>query len=130
VSDVLVDSSVWIDYFRGEPKSLRRLDPLIAEGRAALAGPIYAEVVSGARQRSVFDRLALLLGSLDWLESPPSPWEQIAEARFNLARQGAQVHLVDLWIALTALHGRHALLTRDRDFSLIARVLPLDLDLY
>jgi predicted nucleic acid-binding protein len=47
-----------------------------------------------------------------------------------LARQGAQLHLVDLLIAVTALHASHTLLTRDRDFSAIARVIPVEVELF
>ncbi len=130
MSDVLIDSSAWIDFLRGDAKAVEKVDLLLADGRAAMTGPIYAEVVSGAQSRAVFDRLALLFKSLDLLVAPEGAWEQVAEARFALARQGIQVHLVDLFIAVTALHNRHSLLTRDRDFEVIARVIPVELDCF
>jgi predicted nucleic acid-binding protein len=130
MSDVLVDSSVWIDFLRGNAAAIKRVDPLLADGRAAIIGPVYAEVVSGAPDRPAFDRLATLFRSLDWLVPPAAVWEQIAEVRFALARQGTQAHLVDLLIAATALHARHSLLTRDGDFSLIARVLPVEVEVF
>jgi predicted nucleic acid-binding protein len=75
-----------------------------------------------------FNDLYARLSSVHRLADPADLWERVAEARFNLARQGVQAHLVDLTIAITAsVHG-HALLTRDRDFEAIARVVPVDLD--
>jgi predicted nucleic acid-binding protein len=130
MSDVLVDSSVWVDFLRGDLASVKRVDPLLADGRAAITGPIYAEVISGARHRSVFGRLGLLLRSLDSIAPPAAVWEQVADSRFALARQGTQASLVDLLIAVTALHASHTLLTRDRDFSRIAAVLPVEVEIF
>jgi predicted nucleic acid-binding protein len=130
VSDVLVDTSVWVDFFRGDKQALARLDPLLRDDRAAVAGPIVAEVTSGARTPGVFQQLRARLGALTMLEPPPDLWDRVAAARFSLARQGTQAHLVDLLIALTASAAGHTLLTRDRDLADIARVVPLDVELF
>ncbi len=130
MSDVLVDSTVWIDFFRGDRQAIRRVDPLLADDRAAVSGPILAEVASGALTAPSFNQVRARLHALGVLADPPDLWDRVAEARFNLARQGLQAHLVDLSIAVTAnVHG-HALLTRDKDFIAIARIVPLDLDVY
>lgn len=130
MSDVLVDTSVWIDFFRGDRQAIARLDPLLRDDHAAVAGPIVAEVTSGARTPAVFQQLRARLGALTMLEPPVDVWDRVAAARFSLARQGTQAHLVDLVIALTASSAGHALLTRDRDFTGIAQVVPLDVELF
>jgi hypothetical protein len=130
VSDVLVDTSVWIDFFRGDKQAITRLDPLLRDDHAAVAGPIVAEVTSGARTPAIFQQLRARLGALTTLELPQDGWDRVAAARFSLARQGTQAHLVDLLIALTASSASHRLLTRDRDFTAIAQVVPLDVELF
>lgn len=130
MSDVLVDTSVWIDFFRGDTQAIARLDPLLRDDRAAVSGPIVAEVTSGARTPGAFQQLRTRLGALTTLEPPPDLWDRVAAARFSLARQGTQAHLVDLLIALTASTAGHTLLTRDRDFTAIAQVVPLEVELF
>jgi predicted nucleic acid-binding protein len=130
VSDVLVDSSVWIDFLRGRPDAVRRVDPLLADGRAATTGTITAEVTSGARTRATFDELTTLFTALPTLPEPERAWRRIAEVRFTLARQGVHAHLIDLLIALTAADAAHRLLTRDRDFAVIASAVGVDLELF
>ena len=130
MSDVLVDSSVWIDFFRGDPRARARLDVLLQDDRAAVSGPIVAEVTSGARTPAIFQQLRSRLGALTMLDAPEDVWDRAAAARFALARQGTQAHLVDLLVALTASSAGHALLTRDRDFTAIARVVPLDIEVF
>jgi predicted nucleic acid-binding protein len=126
----LVDTSAWIDFLRGESAAVKRVDPLLTEGAAALCGPVRAEVLSGARDRALFDRLSRLFDALTYLETDEDAWREVAELRFLLARQGVQAHLIDLLIAVTAVAQGAVLVTRDRDFERIARVLPVELHLF
>jgi len=130
VSDVLVDSSAWIAFLRGDRDAVQRIDPLLAEDRAATTPMIVAEVTSGARTRALFDELTTRFAALPSLAEPARAWPRIAELRFTLARRGVQAHLVDLAIALAAADAHHALLTRDRDFEVIAPLIALELDLF
>ena len=127
MSHFLVDTSVWIDFLRGSSAVVARVDPLLAKGQGAICGPIYAEVLSGARTRYIQHRLRNLFQALRWLPEPLHVWDRVAEVRFNLARLGHQASLPDVMIALTAAESVCALLTRDRDFERIRSVLPLDL---
>ncbi len=127
MSDLLVDSSVWVEFFRGNPRVVARLDSALEADRVAVCGPVLAEVLSGARTRAEFERLRSAFEGVDVLPDPADAWPRIGEARFALARRGTQAALVDLLIALTAAEARHTLLTRDADFERIAAVLPVDL---
>ena len=130
MSDTLVDTSAWIAYLRGDLPAVRRIDPLLADGRVAIAGPVAAEVLSGARTRAEFDLLRRILHGLDRLPEPESVWDRVAEHRFSLARQGCQASLVDLVIALSALDAGHSLLTRDVDFRRIQKVVPVEIAIF
>lgn len=125
----LVDSSAWIDFFRGERAAVRRVDALLADGDAALCGPVLAEVLSGATSRGAYDGLRDLLNALPTLQPSPEVWGKVAETRFGLARAGRQVAILDLLIAWTAVDSGVPLLTRDRDFRVLADRIPLELEL-
>jgi predicted nucleic acid-binding protein len=130
VSDVLIDTSAWIDFFRGSREASRRIDPLIAEDRAGINGVVYAEVLSGARDRPNFMRLRRSFRALGWVDEPAGMWDQVADARFALARTGFQAAIADLVIAITALQAGHSLLSRDRDFERIRAIVPVDLAVF
>jgi predicted nucleic acid-binding protein len=127
---VLVDTSVWVDFFRGDKAARGRLDALLRDGLAGVCGPTFAEVVSGASSGPEMQRLALLLRALPWLELVEDAWSRVAEVRFTLARAGVAASLVDILIALTAFETGAVLLTRDRDFARIQRVVPLSLEIF
>ena len=128
MSDLLVDSSVWVDFFRGGRDVVRRVDAALAKDRVAVCGPVVAEVLSGARTRADFVRVKDAFEGLTLLPDPVDSWPRVAEARFSLARRGTQASLVDVLIALTAADAGHALLTRDADFRRIASVIPVELE--
>lgn len=130
MSDTLIDTSAWVDFFRGEVAARKKVDPLLQEGRAAICGAVHAEVLSGAKDRALYDRLALLFDGLTYFETGDAAWQKVGELRFLLARQGTQAHLVDLLIAVTAMEHGASLLTRDRDFARIAKVLPVTLKIF
>ncbi len=130
MSHVLVDSSAWIAFFRGEPEVIRRLDPHLANGSLSTCGPIVAELLSGARTRQEFDLLESLLEGIPLLPEPNDVWLRVAGTRFDLARNGYRASLVDLYITLTALDSRHTLWTRDRDFSKICKVVAIELEVF
>lgn len=128
MSDLLVDSSIWIDYFRGAPNVVRRLDAALELDRVAVCGPVVAEVLSGARTHADFALIEAAFAGLELLPDPSEAWPRVGEARFALARRGTQAALIDLLIALTAVEASHTLLTRDSDFRRIARVVPVELE--
>ena len=126
----LIDTSAWIDFFKGTPAAVRRIDALLADGDAAITGPVLAEVLSGTRTKEAYRHLRELLLGLEWLSEPAEAWGLVADARFALARQGTQASLVDLLIALNARAAGASLLTRDRDFTRIRDVVPLELEVF
>lgn len=128
MSDLLVDSSVWIDFFRGVHDVVRRMDAALEQDRVAVCGPIVAEVLSGTKTRADFARVKSAFEGLDLLPDPVDAWPRVGEARFALARRGTQAALIDVLIALTAADAGHGLLTRDSDFRRIAAVVPVELE--
>lgn len=123
---VLVDTSVWIRFFRSaQAAEAGGLDELLSQGSVATCAPIRAEVVSGAPTASSFERLQELFRGVEMLALPPDAWERVEAHRFALARKGRQASLVDLLIALTAHDHRVPLWTLDADFHAIATEIPL-----
>ena len=123
---VLVDTSVWVRFFRAKDSAeATALDVLLSTAAAATCAPIRAEVVSGAPNEREFRRLRALFDALQFLSPPSDVWFQVEEHRFALARRGIQASLVDLWIALTAQAHSVALWTLDNDFRSIASVIPV-----
>ncbi len=127
---ILVDTSGWIDFFRGREPVASAVDAAIGANEAAHCGPILTEIRRGLRTSLERRRVLPLLDGCYLLEQPPELWEQAGDLGFALARHGASVKTLDLLIAAYALHHGVSILTTDRDFARMQRAgLPIALHL-
>jgi predicted nucleic acid-binding protein len=126
---MLVDSSVWMAYLRGDNLvEVGLLTGALEQGEAVwLAPPILQEILQGADSPDRFTRWDRVLGELPMVIAP-----DIREA----ARSAAHLYARCRWAGVTprsandCLIATHAILAgmpllhRDRDFGLIAGVEP------
>lgn len=125
VSAVVVDSSVWIELFRGG--DFPTLEEGLAEGRVLVPPLVIAELVSGATSRGDARRVEDLVQELDLVETPRAHWVRVGELRRRLRGRGLSVSTPDSHVAQCALDVRGVLLSTDTVFRRIARLTELRL---
>jgi len=113
---ILVDTSAWVDFFRGRGAIADRVDELIDADEAALCGPVLTELRRGFRSPAERAKVLRLLGACQMLDQPPRLWEEAGELGFFLGRRGATLKTLDLLVATYALAHDLPLLTGDSDF--------------
>jgi hypothetical protein len=118
---ILVDTSAWIEFFRGRDPLATAVDGLIEANEVALCGPVLTEIRRGLRSRADRARVLPLLDGCHVLEQPRALWEEAGELGALLGRRGATVKSLDLLIAVYALSHGVAVLTRDSDFQRMRR---------
>jgi len=125
---ILVDSSVWVDFFRSSPGAAgRELRRMIEDSEPfTLTGVVVAEVLQGlTRDAAVVERF---LAQWDMLEPAGFDTYRTAADIFRKARAtGVSLTTIDTLIAATALENRAAVFTLDRDFSRIATITSMQL---
>jgi predicted nucleic acid-binding protein len=123
---ILVDTSAWIDFFRGTGKAADRVDEALAANEAALCGPVVTELRRGLRSPSERRKVIPLLDGCHLLDEPAELWVEAGELGYVLARRGVNVKTLDLLIAAYALSHGVALLAVDSDFDEMRRAgIPL-----
>lgn len=116
---VLVDSSVWISFFNGEPTSESdRLDALLGEELICVGDLILAEVLQGFRQDQHFRQARDLLLSLEFIHLlGKSIALRSAQYYRRLRKDGITVRKTnDCIIATWCIEHSVPLLQADRDF--------------
>jgi len=122
---VLVDSSVWIDYFRGTSRD-NLVTQLIDESRVTTNELILAELIPSLLQR----KLPTLVSLLREIKRQPMDidWDEIIRIQSECLSKGINgVGIPDLIIAQNAVQGGLNLLTNDKHFALIAPMISLEL---
>jgi predicted nucleic acid-binding protein len=125
---ILVDSSVWIDYFRGlVTRQTEKLDRLLGSEPLAIGDLILTEVLQGFVDERDFQRAKRMLGSLTLVElGGESIAIQAARNFRTLRRLGVTVRkTIDTVIATRCIEGGYDLLHSDRDFDPFAEHLGL-----
>jgi predicted nucleic acid-binding protein len=125
---ILVDSSVWIDFFAPRPRPAGlELGRLISEGAPlAVTGIVVTEVLQGLTRDAA--QIERYLSMWDLLEPRGFSTFREAAAIFRLARsRGLTLTTVDTLVASIALEHGATLFTLDAGFSRIARLTHLAL---
>lgn len=125
---VLVDTSVWVDFFAGRDcPQVARLESLIAKGEdLCTCGIVLAEVLQGIRDDRQHRRTREYLEDLIYLELPRETYLEAADIYRSLLSRGVKIrNSVDCLIAAACLRHGASLLHNDRDFVATAKKFPL-----
>jgi len=118
---IAVDTSVWVDFFRGRQPLGDRVSELLDRDQVALPVPVRVEILSGAR-RAERPRLARLLSALPLLLPTDATWRQIETWVTTGAAAGHRFGVADLLIAAIAAENDCAVWSEDADFARLARL--------
>ena len=116
---ILVDTSVWIDYFNGvQNKHTDTLDSGIVEGIVAIGDLIFLEILQGIRDDRDYRTTEQTLLSLERFEMFDKGMpEKCAENYRALRKKGITIRkTTDVIIATFCIEQRMPLLFIDRDF--------------
>lgn len=118
----LIDTSAWIlALSRGDSSRAKdEVDRLIVENRAATAGIITLELLSGTRTEREYRELKEDLEALIQLEITAQTWERASHLAYELKRKGVTVPSTDILIMAIAVENGCILLHADRHFDLMA----------
>ncbi|MSP97132.1 MAG: PIN domain nuclease [Betaproteobacteria bacterium] len=125
---ILVDSSVWIDFFRGTlTPQVELLDSLLDRQRLAVGDLTVTEVLQGFRADREFDLAKKTLDAFTLVELGGKEIAVQAAKNFRSLRGlGVTVRkTIDTIIATRCIQDGHTLLHSDRDFDAFATHLGL-----
>ncbi|MBT8367072.1 MAG: PIN domain-containing protein [Deltaproteobacteria bacterium] len=122
---VLVDTSIWIDYFRSG-NNTEKLDFLIDENLIVINDLVLAELVPSLKVRKQ-RKIVNLLYNIRKLKLSIN-WNQIIEFQFKCLKNGLNgIGLPDLVVAQNAKQNRCEIYSLDIHFSLMKDILELQL---
>lgn len=117
---ILVDSSVWIDFFNGRrTRQTDLLDGLLGEEEILTGDLIYVEVLQGFGRDREFQRAKRALDTLPLADLLGREIALASVINYRVLRQRAITvrGTIDLIIATYCIQNGHVLLHADRDFE-------------
>jgi predicted nucleic acid-binding protein len=120
---ILVDTTVWIDFFAGRPRPhVATLEQLLQTGEdICICGIVLAEVLQGIRSDSEYAKTKDYFESLVFLPMTHATFLRSSQMYRTLRKKGITIRTpLDCMIASVAIEHRAPLLHNDRDFDKIA----------
>lgn len=126
---LLVDTSVWIDFFQApESETANTLTGLIkGHNRVVLCGIVLQEILQGIKARKSYDLVREHLLIFPFVETNRETWLLAASIYRDLRAQGVTLPSVDVTIGALAIQHSLSLFTRDNHFRKIAECAGLKL---
>jgi hypothetical protein len=116
---ILVDTSVWIDYFNNvdSPHS-NTLDLALVDGIAAIGDIIFLEILQGFKSDKDYKRTKLQLTKLDHYEMFGRHMVELCASNYRgLRKKGITIRgTADVIIATFCIENKLPLLFKDKDF--------------
>ena len=123
MNKVLVDTSIWVEYFnRPESEYAERLTELLEIEVVYITGIILAELLQGAKTHAEFNLLRNNLKVLPLLKETDKTWEKVGKLSFDLQRKGIVIPLSDCLIAVLAQENNCQVFTLDNHFTHIPQL--------
>lgn len=123
---VLVDTSIWIDYFKKrESKTYDQVTLLLREDHAVYTGIIATELFKGARGEKELSMLKTLFSNIRLVKEVEETYIKAGMIGYHLAQKGFHAGTVDLLISQIVIENDLMLFTKDQHFKKIAEMYPL-----
>ena len=116
---VIVDTCIWIEYFKGFPKIKEDLATLISEHSLCLCGIVIYELFQGIKDSKEKEMVKSDLEAFPYLEMNRSTWERAANLSLTLRNKGITIPSSDLILASLATENRCMVFTKDAHFDKI-----------
>ena len=130
MSEYLVDTSIWVEFLRGEKIAIkRRLEKLLDENRAVVSGIILAELLTGIHNEQDQRFLEECFLGLPFLETTREIFAGAGKMGATLRKKGITMPISDLLIAALAKTHSLTVLTLDNHFQTLARPLGVQMEL-
>lgn len=122
---VLVDTSAWVDAFRGSSHSvMKTVDRLLGGGEAVLCGVVEMELRQGMRTAER-GKVLPLLEAVPYVEVQRDDWRLAGEEWASLRASGVTIPPSDCLVAAIAMRRELQLLTTDSHFEHFSKKLVL-----
>jgi len=116
---ILVDSDVFIDYFKLGKDPTQELLERYDSTDLVTCGVVKAEVLRGIKSLKAKNKLASFFSVMRFSDLSAKTWDSVWELAWNLDRKGRVLPLTDIAIATCALKSGAWVLTSDAHFDSI-----------
>jgi len=125
---VLIDTSVWIAYFKDRDSRLSdKVDEILTSAHVYIPKVVIAELMQGAKSEKEIAVIEDFFEAFTVIDHTENTWEQAGRLSFSMKRKGITIHLIDCYLAITAQENNCKLFSLDEHFKSIKKFTLLEI---
>jgi predicted nucleic acid-binding protein len=125
---ILIDTSVWIQYFKNESASFSgKVDDILSKQDICVPKIVIAELIQGSRSEREVSVIEDFVNAFDIIDQKEDTWVKAGKLSFTLRKKGKTVNLTDCYIAVTAQEHGCQIFSLDEHFKDIRKALNIQL---
>ncbi len=125
---ILVDTSVWIDYFKGQNGYIVNLmDAIFTKNSIYVPKVVIAELMQGCKSEKEISVVEEFLDAFYIIDNSQNTWIKAGKLSFLMKKQGKTVNLIDCYISVIARENDCAVFTLDKHFDDIKNFIKIKL---
>ena len=121
-SKIIADTSIWIEYFKGNVKMADFLEEHLLNNKIHIDGIIIAELLQGIKSKKESEAVRASIDAIPYVEITYEDWVLAGDLSNELRKKGRTVPLTDIATAAAAIHHNMFVATLDRHFETIPGV--------
>lgn len=120
---VLIDTSIWIDYFKNKSPILsEKVDKILSEDEVYVPKIVIAELIQGAKSEKEISIIEDFIYAFNIIDQKEDSWLKAGKLSYNLKKKGETINLIDCYIAVIAQEHNCQIFTLDKHFKEIQKV--------
>lgn len=125
---VLIDTSVWIDYFKAKNGQLyEKVDEVLTYSGVYVPKVVIAELIQGAKSDKEISVVESFIEAFNIIDQAEDTWLKAGKLSFAMKRKGVSINLVDCYIAVLAAEHNCAIFSLDEHFRSIRKFIKIEL---
>jgi len=125
---VLIDTSIWIDYFKGgDERFLEKVDEILTYSAVYVPKVVIAELIQGAKSDKEISVIESFIEAFRIIDQTEHTWLRAGKLSYSLKRRGLNMNLVDCYIAILAEENQCKIFSLDEHFRTIRKFLKIEL---
>ncbi|NJD02542.1 MAG: PIN domain-containing protein [Ruminiclostridium sp.] len=114
---IIVDTSIWIEYFKNNPCIVDFMEKRLLEDTVYLVGIIVSELIQGIKNEKEREIIRSNLDAINYIDMKFEDWVKTGDLSNKLRQGGFTIPLTDIAIAAATMENNMILVTRDKHFN-------------
>lgn len=125
---ILIDTSVWIDYFRNKSSTIsQKVDKILSEHEVYVPKIVLAELIQGAKSEREISIIEEFVDAFNIIDHKEDTWIKAGKLSYKLKKKGKSLNLTDCYIAVIVQEYNCKIFTFDEHFKEIQKVFGIQI---